>query len=255
MEKCQASGAVSKVHMMPGQHTLNETLNPKCNYYWTMPESDKMHTISILDRSTLSTENAILRRSAMDQINTLNDMGLDSFIAANYKEPWMIAILVFVALVSLCFCNCFGRGLHKCLCPDCTIRDLIIFTYKFIVCTLLHPMQWTKPDTKAKDEPKRRYEYGTGIEDDQPDSLRGLMEEIGRVYAPAQLANARAVQAGEKTWEAEIDGAQWTQRTFPYQAKCLRWTDERYRALSEADRASVDALLEGTGVETMLSLA
>ena len=91
--------------------------------------------------------------------------------------------------------------------------------------------------------------------DDQPDSLRGLMEEIGRVYAPAQLANARAVQAGEKTWEAEIDGAQWTQRTFPYQAKCLQWTDERYRALSEADRASVDALLEGTGVETMLSLA
>jgi len=90
---------------------------------------------------------------------------------------------------------------------------------------------------------------------EQPDSLRGLMAEIGRVYAPAQLANARAVAAGEKTWEAEIDGAQWTQRTFPYQAKCLQWTNERYRALSEADRASVDALLQGTGVETMLSLA
>ena len=89
---------------------------------------------------------------------------------------------------------------------------------------------------------------------DQPDSLRGLMEEIGRVYAPAQLANARAVQAGEKTWECEIDGAPWTQQTFPYQAKCLMWTNERYRALSDADRALVDALLEGTGVETMLSL-
>ena len=36
--------------------------------------------------------------------------------------------------------------------------------------------------------------------EDQPDSLRGLLTEIGRVYAPAQLANARAVQAGEKTW-------------------------------------------------------
>ncbi len=90
--------------------------------------------------------------------------------------------------------------------------------------------------------------------DNQPDSLRELMAEIGRVYAPAQLANARAVAAGEKTWEAEIDGAQWTQRTFPYQAKCLQWTNERYRALSEADRASVDALLQGTGVEIMLSL-
>ena len=74
------------------------------------------------------------------------------------------------------------------------------------------------------------------------------------MYAPAQLANARAVEAGEKTWEAVIDGAPWTQQTFPYQAKCLRWTNERYRALSSADRGSVDALLEGTGVETMLSM-
>ena len=90
--------------------------------------------------------------------------------------------------------------------------------------------------------------------DDQPDSLRGLMEEIGRVYAPAQLANTRAVQAGEKTWEAEIDGSPWSQQTFPYQAKCLQWTNERYQALSEGDRARVDALLQGTGVETMLSL-
>jgi glutathione S-transferase len=89
--------------------------------------------------------------------------------------------------------------------------------------------------------------------DNQPDSLRGLMEEIGRVYAPAQLANARAVQAGEKTWEAEIDGVPWAQQTFPYQAKCLKWTNERYRALSEDDRALVDGLLQGTGVEMMLS--
>ena len=89
---------------------------------------------------------------------------------------------------------------------------------------------------------------------DQPESLRGLLQEIGRMYAPAQLANAQAVEAGEKTWEAEIDGAPWSQQTFPYQAKCLRWTVERYRALSESDRANVGALLEGTGVENMLTL-
>jgi hypothetical protein len=75
------------------------------------------------------------------------------------------------------------------------------------------------------------------------------------VYAPVQLANARAVQAGEKNWETQIDGAPWTQQTFPYQAKCLQWTNERYRALSDGDRALVDALLRGTGVDTMLSLA
>lgn len=91
--------------------------------------------------------------------------------------------------------------------------------------------------------------------EDQPDSLRGLLTEIGRVYAPAQLANARAVQAGEKTWESEIDGSPWTQQSFPYQAKCLLWTNERYRALGADDRARVDALLAGTGVEAMLSTA
>ena len=86
----------------------------------------------------------------------------------------------------------------------------------------------------------------------QPQSLQGLLKEIGRMYAPAQLANAQAVEAGEKSWSTEIDGTLWIQQTFPYQAKCLRWTNERYRALSEAKGASVDALLEGTGVETML---
>jgi len=93
-----------------------------------------------------------------------------------------------------------------------------------------------------------------GLED-QPESLRGLMQEIGRVYAPAQLANARAVQAGDKTWESEIDGATWTQQTFPYPAKCLHWTIERYQALSDDDRARVDGLLHGTGVETMLTVS
>jgi glutathione S-transferase len=91
--------------------------------------------------------------------------------------------------------------------------------------------------------------------EDQPDSLRGLLTEIGRVYAPAQLANARAVRAGEKTWTDEIDGAPWTQQTFPYQAKCLQWTNERYRALGAEDRARVDTLLAGTGIEDMLSLS
>ena len=90
--------------------------------------------------------------------------------------------------------------------------------------------------------------------EEQPDALKGLLTEVGRVYAPAQLANARAVAAGEKNWDCEIDGAPWTQQTFPYQAKCLNWTNEQYRALSDDDRGRVDALLKGTGVETMLSL-
>jgi len=88
--------------------------------------------------------------------------------------------------------------------------------------------------------------------EDQPESLRGVLSEIGRMYVPAQLANAAAVAAGEKSWEAEIDGALWEQQTFPYQAKCLNWTREHYHALDDTARAKVDALLAGTGVEAML---
>ena len=72
-----------------------------------------------------------------------------------------------------------------------------------------------------------------------------------RLY-PAQLANAQAVLAGEKTWECEIDGAAWHQRTFPYQAKCLQWTRDHYTQLSATDRARVDALIAGTGIDAML---
>jgi glutathione S-transferase len=84
-------------------------------------------------------------------------------------------------------------------------------------------------------------------------TLRGLLSEIGRVYVPALLANARSVEAGEKTWESEIDGARWTQQTFPYQAKCLKWINEHYLALSDIDRTRVDAALVGTGCEAMLT--
>jgi hypothetical protein len=89
--------------------------------------------------------------------------------------------------------------------------------------------------------------------EDMPHTLKDLLSEIGRVYAPALLANAKAVEAGEKTWESTIDGARWTQPTFPYQAKCLKWINEQYRALTDADRGRVDAVLAGTGCEAALA--
>ncbi|MDZ7781632.1 MAG: glutathione S-transferase N-terminal domain-containing protein [Halioglobus sp.] len=88
--------------------------------------------------------------------------------------------------------------------------------------------------------------------DEQPDSLRELLGEIGRVYVPALRANAAAMEKGEKTWEAQIDGATWTQQTFPYQAKCLRWINEEYRALTDAERERVDRVLAGTGCEAVV---
>jgi len=88
--------------------------------------------------------------------------------------------------------------------------------------------------------------------EEQAASLGEILSEIGRVYVPAQLANAQAAALGEKDWTCQIDGTEWVQRTFPYQAKCLAWTREAYRTLSDADRARVDGVLQNTGIHAML---
>jgi glutathione S-transferase len=88
--------------------------------------------------------------------------------------------------------------------------------------------------------------------DEIPNTLKGILNEVGRVYAPALLANAKALQARDKQWEANIDGAVWTQQTFPYQGKCLQWINLQYQGLSDVDKQKVDIVLSGTGCETLL---
>lgn len=83
-------------------------------------------------------------------------------------------------------------------------------------------------------------------------TLSPLLQEIGLVYAPALLANAAALQSGEKNWEAAIDGRTWTQPTFPYQGKCLQWIKAEYRGLPADSKAQVDEMLSGTGCEALL---
>ena len=114
-----------------------------------------------------------------------------------------------------------------------------------------------------------------------PATLLALLGEVGRVYVPFLLANADAVARGadaiargadkvaggaekvaggaekvaggaEKV-ECTIDGRAWTQKPFPYQAKCLAWLREEYAALSPADLNDADALLAGSGCERLFA--
>ena len=82
--------------------------------------------------------------------------------------------------------------------------------------------------------------------------LGDLLREIGRTYAPALIANAEALQAGQEQMETIIDGQSWQQPTFPYQAKCLQWINEDYTKLDTTAKSQVDAILEGTGCGTIL---
>ena len=86
-----------------------------------------------------------------------------------------------------------------------------------------------------------------------PATLRALLSELGRVYAPFLLANAAALERGDAQVEGEIDGRKWIQKPFPYQGKCLRWLREGRDALAAADRAAADGLLAGTGCETLFA--
>ena len=80
-----------------------------------------------------------------------------------------------------------------------------------------------------------------------------MLTEVGRTYVPALLANAQAMMKGEDQMETTIDGRQWVQPTFPYQGKCLQWIRAMFNELSEADQGFVQALLNGTGCEPLVS--
>ena len=86
-----------------------------------------------------------------------------------------------------------------------------------------------------------------------PASLTSLLNEVGRVYVPALLANAAALNRGDKIWEADIDGSLWSQQTFAYQGKCFEWIKGEFKVLSQSDQESVNKLLAGTGCEVLLS--
>ncbi|MDG2308576.1 MAG: glutathione S-transferase N-terminal domain-containing protein [Candidatus Binatia bacterium] len=86
-----------------------------------------------------------------------------------------------------------------------------------------------------------------------PETIKALLCEVGRVYTPFLLANAEAIQKGAERVETTIEDLPWTQKPFPYQAKCLRWLREHHAALSADDRAKVDAILAGTGCEALFA--
>jgi glutathione S-transferase len=86
-----------------------------------------------------------------------------------------------------------------------------------------------------------------------PDSLRALLAEVGRVYAPFLLGNAAALARGAERVECTIDGRPWRQAPFPYQGKCLAWLRQAHAALAPTDRSAVDRVLDGSGCEALFA--
>ena len=83
--------------------------------------------------------------------------------------------------------------------------------------------------------------------------LGELLAEIGRVYAPFLRANAQALAQGQDHFETTLDGQRWAQPVFAYQLKCLQVLRSARQSLADADRAALDALLQGSGCEALFA--
>lgn len=104
----------------------------------------------------------------------------------------------------------------------------------------------------AEDGPADRTgQTGWTQRDELPDTLRDLLGEIGRTYAPFLLGNAAALAAGAEQVDCQVDGAHWTQTPFKYQGKCLAWLREAHAGLNDPDREAIDRILAGTGCEPL----
>lgn len=86
-----------------------------------------------------------------------------------------------------------------------------------------------------------------------PQSLQALLKEIGRLYAPYLLANAKAVKEGDELLRMELDGGLWEQSPFPYQVKCLQWIGEEYSSLNQSQKNEIQKLLADSGLLSLFA--
>ena len=82
-------------------------------------------------------------------------------------------------------------------------------------------------------------------------TISDLLCEVGRTYAPFLLANAAALESGADEVICTIDGHEFRQGPFAYQAKCLRWLRAAHDELDPGSRAAVGRMLADTGCEQL----
>jgi glutathione S-transferase len=83
-------------------------------------------------------------------------------------------------------------------------------------------------------------------------TLRPLLaEQVGALFLPWSDANARALAAGQESFEVTLAGRRWEQKPQKYHARSLAALRKRYAAVT--DRSALDPILESTGCLAWLS--
>jgi glutathione S-transferase len=109
----------------------------------------------------------------------------------------------------------------------------------------------------------RRTDDASGIEGAWDDgaaalaspAVEALLRMAGDTYLPFLAANDEALKRGEPSFTVRLEGGEFSQGTFRYQAKCLAALRAAYRALDTGARARLEPLLERTHCLAALSEA
>ncbi len=72
-----------------------------------------------------------------------------------------------------------------------------------------------------------------------------LEQQVGGLFLPWSVANAKAIAGGEEEFSVGLASGTWTQKPQKYHARSLAALRRKYGELS--DRAQIDAVLESTG--------
>ncbi|NKB31732.1 MAG: glutathione S-transferase [Pseudomonadales bacterium] len=81
-----------------------------------------------------------------------------------------------------------------------------------------------------------------------PPSLSAILKEVGAVYVPYLLANAKAAKNQQQQFKTTIADEDWEQQTFSHQYKCLQWLLNERAELSNGQGAHFDLLIGNTEI-------
>lgn len=102
------------------------------------------------------------------------------------------------------------------------------------VLAWIHRMLW--PRAEGEFEPWANLE---------PTLMPLLQRQVGRLFMPWTVANAKAIAEGREEFTVELDGKNWTQKPQKYHAKSLAALREKYNALP--NKQEVDKVLDRAG--------
>ncbi len=116
------------------------------------------------------------------------------------------------------------------------------------------PMAIMRAEAMKTESWVRQLDDASGIEgawlapgEDLPPATLGLLALAGEYYLPFLLANAAAMERGEKTLSLTYAAGPYSQGTFGYQVKCLIDLRRRFAELSGEAAARTQAILQQTG--------